>query len=74
MTLNLSVENKCPNMVCTGMRTKKTVIPARHDGPIVYISKMITVTACIGPIHKKCKYNVICKKMMKTNKLLQSTL
>lgn len=67
MTANLRVENKRPNMVCIGIRMKKTAIPARHDGPIAYINKIITVAACKGPIHKKCKYNVTCKKMMKNN-------
>lgn len=65
MTTNLRVENKCPNTVCTGIRMKKTAIPARHDGPIAYINNTITVAACRGPIHKKCKYKVTCKKTRK---------
>lgn len=40
---------------------KKTDIPARHDGPMACISSSITVTACRGPIHRKCRYKVTCK-------------
>lgn len=54
-------------MVCTGIIKKKTAIPARHDGPIAYNNNIITDTACRGPIHRKCKYNVTCKKSISRN-------
>lgn len=40
---------------------KKTDIPARHDGPMACISSTITVAACRGAIHRKCRYKVTCK-------------
>lgn len=64
---NLRVENKRPNKVCIGIRIKKTAIPARHDGPMAYINNTITVAACRGPIHKKCKYKVTWKEKIKVN-------
>lgn len=54
-------------MVCTGIIKKKTAIPARHDGPIAYNNNIITDAACRGPIHRKCKYNVTCKKSISSN-------
>lgn len=39
---------------------KKTDIPARHDGPMACISSTITVAACRGAIHRKCRYKVTC--------------
>lgn len=65
MTTNLSLENSLPNIVCVGIRMKKTAIPARHDGPIQYINNIITIAACRGVIHRKCRYKVTWEKMTK---------
>lgn len=65
MTADLKVENSRPNIVCTGIRMKKTAMPARHDGPIAYINNTMTVAACRGPIHRKCRYKVTYKKTAK---------
>ena len=69
LKLHLRVENKRPNVVCTGNRMKKTDIPARQDGPIIYSNNNITHTACSGPSHRKCKYKVTCKRTMKRKEL-----
>lgn len=51
----LNLEKSLPNMVCMGMRNKRTPIPAKHDGPISAHSKPTTAAAWRGPIHKKCR-------------------
>lgn len=70
---NLSLENKRPNRVCSGIKMKKTDIPARHDGPIAYINNKITIAACRGPIHRKCKYKVTCKITVTNGDIVMKT-
>ena len=58
----LRAEKRRPNTVCTGMRTSRTVIPARQDGPTRNSSSSITARACRGPSHRKWRYRVTWKQ------------
>lgn len=56
----LNVEKSLPNMVCIGMRNKRTTMPAKHEGPISNHSRPTTAAAWRGPTHRKCRKIVTC--------------
>lgn len=66
----LNLENSLPNMVCMGIRNRRTPIPAKHDGPISAHSKPTTAAAWRGPIHKKCRKIVTFKWEWNTHNLI----
>lgn len=51
----LNLENSRPNMVCVGIRIRRTPIPARQEGPISSHSRPTTAAAWRGPTHRKCR-------------------
>lgn len=57
-----SDENNFPMQLCKGRRIIRTAIPARHDIPISIQSRMVTMIACSGPAHRKCKNIVTLKE------------
>ncbi|TNN61502.1 hypothetical protein EYF80_028247 [Liparis tanakae] len=42
-------------MICVGIRTMRTTMPAKHDGPISSHRRPTTTAACRGPTHRKCR-------------------
>lgn len=59
---HLSLEKSFPMLPWTGVSNKRTAKPARLAGPILYHNMTRTAVACSGPIHRKCRNNVVCKQ------------
>jgi len=56
-----SDKNNFPEKLCKSVKIM-SAIPARHDIPISIQSRMITVIAISGPVHRKCKNIIILKE------------